>query len=162
VIDFFVKATPKGETLIEILDGQGQVIRKYSSLKTQVPDEPLDPDDKKPEKEIKVEAGLNRFVWDLCYEEANRVPGYHLWEYNSGAQGPVALPGKYQVRLTVDGKSQTVPLEVKLDPRVQVTQGHDSVGVTRGVRTIGVRRYAASAGNPSRSRETVQPAAASP
>jgi photosystem II stability/assembly factor-like uncharacterized protein len=122
VIDFFVKATPKGETLVEILDGQGQVIRKYSSLKTQVPDEPLDPDDKKPEKEIKVEAGLNRFVWDLCYEEANRVPGYHLWEYNSGAQGPVALPGKYQVRLTVDGKSQTVPLEVKLDPRVQVTQ----------------------------------------
>ncbi len=122
VIDFFVKATPKGETLIEILDGQGQVIRKYSSLKTQVPDEPLDPDDKKPEKEIKVEAGLNRFVWDLCYEEANRVPGYHLWEYNSGAQGPVALPGKYQVRLTVDGKSQTVPLELKLDPRVQVSQ----------------------------------------
>jgi hypothetical protein len=122
VIDFFVKAPPKGETLVEILDGQGQVIRKYSSLKTQVPDEPLDPDDKKPEKEIKVEAGLNRFVWDLCYEEANRVPGYHLWEYNSGAQGPVALPGKYQVRLSVDGKSQTVPLEVKLDPRVQVTE----------------------------------------
>jgi hypothetical protein len=98
------------------------VIRRYSSLKTNVPDEPPDPDDKKPEKEIKVEAGLNRFVWDLRYEEANRVPGYYLWEYNSGAKGPMALPGKYQVRLTVDGKSQTVPLEVKLDPRVQVSQ----------------------------------------
>jgi photosystem II stability/assembly factor-like uncharacterized protein len=122
VIDFFVKAVPKGETSIEILDGRGQVIRKYSSLKTDVPDEPLDPDDKKPEKEIKVEAGLNRFAWDLRYEEANRVPGYYLWEYNSGAKGPLALPGKYQVRLTVDGKSQTVPLELKLDPRVQVSQ----------------------------------------
>ena len=122
VIDFYVKAIPKGETLIEVLDGQGQVIRKYSSLKTQVPDEPPDPDDKKPEKEIKVEAGLNRFVWDLRYEEANRVPGYYLWEYTGGAQGPVALPGKYHVRLTVDGKSQTVPLELKLDPRVQVSQ----------------------------------------
>ncbi len=122
VIDFYVKEMPKGETKIEILDGQGQVIREYSSLKTKVPDEPPDPDDKKPEKEIKVEAGLNRFVWDLRYEEANRVPGYYLWEYNSGAQGPAALPGKYQVRLTVEGKSQTVPLELKLDPRVQVAQ----------------------------------------
>jgi photosystem II stability/assembly factor-like uncharacterized protein len=122
VIDFFVKQVPKGETTVEILDGQGQVIRKYSSLKTQVPDEPLDPDDKKPEKEIKVEAGLNRFLWDFRYEEANRVPGYYLWEYNSGAKGPLALPGKYQVRLTADGKSQTVPLELKLDPRVQVSQ----------------------------------------
>ena len=122
VIDFFVKAPPKGETRIEILDGQGQVIRKYSSLKNEVPDEPLDPDDKKPEKEIKVEAGLNRFVWNLRYESANRVPGYYLWEYNGGARGPLALPGSYQVRLTLDGKSQTAPLEVKLDPRVLVSQ----------------------------------------
>ena len=50
---------------------------EYSSQKTETPDEPLDPDDKKPEKELKVEAGLNRFVWDLHYENANRVPGYY-------------------------------------------------------------------------------------
>jgi photosystem II stability/assembly factor-like uncharacterized protein len=122
VIDFYLKQLPKGETTIEILDSQNQVIRKFSSLKTEVPDEPLDPDDKKPEKEIKLEAGLNRFVWNLRYEGANRVPGYYLWEYNGGSRGPLALPGKYQVRLTVDGKSQTAPLEVKLDPRVQVSR----------------------------------------
>jgi hypothetical protein len=86
------------------------------------PEEPLDPDDKKPEKEIKPEAGLNRFVWDLRYEEAHRVPGYYLWEYNRGAQGPVAAPGHYQVRLTVGSESQTAPLELALDPRVKVTQ----------------------------------------
>ena len=122
VIDFFLKDAPKGETTIEILDSQNQVIRKFSSLKTETPDEPLDPDDKKPEKEVKVEAGLNRFVWNLRYENANRVPGYYLWEYNGGARGPIALPGKYQVRLTVDGKSQTAPFELKLDPRVHVSQ----------------------------------------
>ena len=33
----------------------------------------------------------------------------------------MALPGKYQVRLTADGATQTVPLEVKLDPRVTVS-----------------------------------------
>jgi photosystem II stability/assembly factor-like uncharacterized protein len=122
VIDFYMKDVPKGETTLEILDSQGQVIRKYSSQKTETPDEPPDPDDKKPERQIKVEAGLNRFVWNLRYENANRVPGYYLWEYNGGARGPLALPGKYQVRLTVDGKSQTAPMELKLDPRVQVSQ----------------------------------------
>ncbi len=59
---------------------------------------------------------------DLRYEEAHRVPGYYLWEYNRGAQGPVAAPGHYQVRLTVGSQSQTVPLEVDLDPRVKVSQ----------------------------------------
>jgi hypothetical protein len=66
-------------------------------------------------------------VWDLHYEEANRVPGYFLWEYNDGAKGPLALPGKYQVRLTwaengSTGKSLTAPFEVKIDPRVTTAQ----------------------------------------
>ena len=90
---------------IEILDAAGNVIRNYSSRRTEPLDEPRDPDDKKPEKQIKPEDGLNRFVWDLHYEEANRVPGYFLWEYNDGANGPLALPGNYQVRLTANGKS---------------------------------------------------------
>ena len=53
VIDFYVKTLPKGESTIEILDGQGKTIRKYSSQKTETPDQPLDPDDKKPEKNLK-------------------------------------------------------------------------------------------------------------
>ena len=123
VIYFYVKQAPKQEIKIEILDAAGNVIRDYSSLKIEHPDEPLDPDDKKPEKEIKAEVGLNRFVWDLHYQAANRVPGYYLWEYGEGAHGPLALPGKYQVRLTAEGKSQTAPLEVRIDPRVNVPQG---------------------------------------
>jgi hypothetical protein len=34
----------------------------------------------------------------------------------------LAVPGKYQVRLTVDGKTQRAWFEVKLDPRVNVLQ----------------------------------------
>ncbi len=123
VIYYYLKQAPKQEVKIEILDEAGNVVRGYSSTKIEQPEEPLGPDDKKPEKEIKAEAGLNRFVWDVHYEGANRVPGYYLWEYNDGAKGPLALPGKYQVRLTAEGKSQTAPLEVKLDPRVNVSQG---------------------------------------
>ncbi len=122
VIYFYCKKAPKQEVKIEILDAAGRVIRTYSSSKNEALDEPLDPDDKKPEKQIKPEDGLNRFVWDLRYDGANRVPGYFLWEYNDGAKGPLALPGKYEVRLTADGKSMTAPLEVKIDPRVTTPQ----------------------------------------
>ena len=122
VLYYYLKDAPQGEVTIEILDAGGTVIRKYSSSKTEELDEPPDPDDKKPDKEIKVEAGLNRFVWDMRYEGATRVPDYHLWEYNDGRLGPLAVPGQYQVRLTVDGKSQSAPLEVKLDPRLDVAQ----------------------------------------
>lgn len=124
VIYYFLKDAPKSgtEARIEILDASGNVIRKYSSAEYNTLDEPLDPDDKKPEKQIKPEAGLNRFVWDLRYEEAHHVPGYYLWEYGSGARGPVAVPGHYQVRLTVGSQTQTAGFDLKLDPRVQVSQ----------------------------------------
>ena len=122
VIYYYVKAEPKDETTIEILDPSGSVVRKYSSKKTDEPDEPPTPDEKKPEKQIKVEAGLNRFIWDLRYAEASHVPDYYLYEYKAGSDGPLAVPGKYQVRLTVDGKIQTAPLELQLDPRVKVDQ----------------------------------------
>src|SRR5262249_14528136 len=117
VIYYFLKNAPKGETKLEFLDSSGTVVRTVSSNKVEIPEEPLDPDDKKPEKELKPEAGLNRFLWDMRYEGTTRVPGYYLWEYAGGRKGPLAMPGKYQVRLTVDGKTQTAPLEIKLDPR---------------------------------------------
>ncbi len=123
VIYYYVKDLPKGEITIEILDSAGNVARKYSSLKIDRPDEPLNPEDKKPEKQIKAAAGLNRFTWDLRYASASYVPNYYLFEYKDGARGPLALPGKYQVRLTVEGKSLTAPMELKLDPRLNVPQG---------------------------------------
>jgi photosystem II stability/assembly factor-like uncharacterized protein len=124
VIYYFLKDAPKGDTAtkLEILDASGKVIRKYSSTEYNSLEEPPGPDDKKPEKQLKPDAGLNRFVWDLRYEEARRVPGYYLYEYNGGGRGPVAVPGQYQARLTVGAQSQTVPFDLKLDPRVNVSQ----------------------------------------
>ena len=126
LIYFSLGAKPKGENWknvsIEILDAKGALVRKYSSEKSKPLDEPLDPDAEKPKKEIEPAAGLNRFAWDLHYEEVTRVPGYYLYDYQGGAAGPVALPGSYQVRVTAEGESQTAPLEVKLDPRVHVSR----------------------------------------
>jgi hypothetical protein len=36
-------------------------------------------------------------------------------------QGSLVLPGNYTVRLTVDGKSETAPLLIKMDPRVHTS-----------------------------------------
>jgi hypothetical protein len=50
-------------------------------------------------------AGLNRFTWDFRYDGA----------------GPLAVPGKYQLRLsgaTPESWTQTQSLEVALDPRL--------------------------------------------
>ena len=69
---------------------------------------------------LPAEAGLNRFVWDLGYEGASTVPHAPLW--GGSTKGPEALPGTYQVRLTVLGKAYTAPLQIEPDPRLKVTQ----------------------------------------
>ena len=71
------------------------------------------------QKRVPAEAGLNRFVWDLRYADAAKFPGLILW--SGDMRGPLALPGTYQVRLTINGKVMTASLEVKKDPRVQAT-----------------------------------------
>jgi hypothetical protein len=65
------------------------------------------------------DAGLNRFVWDLRYAESVRFPGMILW--SGEMRGPRVVPGMYQVRLTVDGKTTSENFEVKPDPRLQTT-----------------------------------------
>jgi hypothetical protein len=56
-------------------------------------------------------AGVNRFSWDLRYPGATTFDGLIMWA--AGTNGPLALPGTYQVRLTVDDKpAQVQNLEI--------------------------------------------------
>jgi photosystem II stability/assembly factor-like uncharacterized protein len=116
----FTKTKPK-QAKLEILDASGKVIRTYSSDTAKPTEEQLDPEDEKPKKQLELKPGLNRLVWDVRYEGPPRVKDYYLYEYDTGSKGPMALPGRYQVRLTADGRTSTVPLEVKLDPRVNAS-----------------------------------------
>jgi hypothetical protein len=59
-------------------------------------------------------AGLNRATWNLEYPGVVTFPNMVLW--GASTSGPLALPGTYQVRLTVDGKSQTQPLVIGKHP----------------------------------------------
>ena len=70
---------------------------------------------------------MNRYVWDLRYASPSAVqhtyPISALYERtHAEPQGPFVVPGKYEVRLTVDGKTYKQPLVVEMDPRVKVTQ----------------------------------------
>jgi photosystem II stability/assembly factor-like uncharacterized protein len=74
---------------------------------------------KKEEPKLPAEPGLNRFAWDLRLKEAEDFEGLVLW--GGDQTGPRVPPGRYQARLTVAGQSQTVPFEVKADPRSKAT-----------------------------------------
>ena len=119
-IYFNLKSVPK-DAALEILDSSGGIVSKVSNKETEDVDEPLDPDDEKPKKKLELKPGLNRYVWNLRYQDVPRLPNYYLYEYQGGTRGPLALPGEYRVRLTADGKSYTAPLQLKMDPRVQVS-----------------------------------------
>jgi photosystem II stability/assembly factor-like uncharacterized protein len=106
---------------LEILDSSGKVIRKYPPKKEESGgDAEYSFRRGGNAGSLSADAGLNRFVWDLRYEGATKVPEAPLW--GGDTDGPEALPGAYQVRLTVLGKSYTAPLEIKADPRLKVSQ----------------------------------------
>jgi hypothetical protein len=119
VIYYNLKETPKDEVTLEILDAQGKSVRKYSSKVEPPTGLPADFPFQPPSQRLPTEKGLNRFAWNLRYEDASRYPGMVLWA--AGVQGPLVLPGTYQVKLSVGGKSETAPLTIQLDPRVKTS-----------------------------------------
>ena len=131
IIDYSFGTIPAGEVTLEIFDSAGALVRKYSSNES-----PRKLDETQafptywfnPPAPLSKRIGMNRFVWDLRYERPMALRyGYSIAAaYGEDAimlpEGPLALPGVYQVKLTVDGRTYTTPLEVKLDPRVKTSQ----------------------------------------
>jgi photosystem II stability/assembly factor-like uncharacterized protein len=121
VIDYWLKEATKGELTLEILDGKGKLVRKYSSKGSGLPAGiPREYARFFRSARLTTHAGVNRFVWNLRYTSSRTVPGAVSW--GGSPFGPTVVPGTYQVKLTVDGKSYTAPVTVKEDPRISVTQ----------------------------------------
>ncbi|HJR59902.1 MAG TPA: hypothetical protein VJ813_10900 [Vicinamibacterales bacterium] len=128
ILDYHLPREAKQVTL-EILGPGGEVIRRYSSA-----DEPerIDPNTLpyptywiRPQHSLGTAAGHHRFVWDLRYPPPRGARRTHsiaaIYQNTpSGPRGPFVHPGAYMVRLTVDGAPQQRPLEVRLDPRVEI------------------------------------------
>jgi photosystem II stability/assembly factor-like uncharacterized protein len=119
ILYYYLKEEPKEPAKLEFLDAQGKVIRSFTSEEKKKEGAAEEWERDQPEEHIPAKAGLNRFAWDLRYELPAKIPQAI---YDAGEPlGPLVLPGAYQIRFTVAGKSQTAPIEVKMDPRVQTS-----------------------------------------
>ena len=94
-IDYFLKEKAK-EVKVEILDASGAAVRTIAG---------------------KSAAGHDRLSWDLRYPGATVFEGLVLRSAQA-ERGPLAPPGRYQVRVTADGQSQMRPLEVRMNPNL--------------------------------------------
>jgi photosystem II stability/assembly factor-like uncharacterized protein len=115
-IRYWLKQAPRTLTL-DILDASGKVVRTYKGGPP--PDTSKKADDDDDDREpppAPMLVGLNTQTWDLRYAPATRFPKMILW--GATTNGPVALPGTYQVRLTVDGRTFTRPVTVRKNPLI--------------------------------------------
>jgi photosystem II stability/assembly factor-like uncharacterized protein len=127
VIYYYSKNKPSGEITLELTDASGKQIRKFSSKPSggEAAGPPAGAEEgffggggpRRPP----AEAGLNRFVVDLRYADATRFPGLIMW--GGSTTGPRVVPGSYQLKLTINGKTMVQSFEVKKDPRLETTQG---------------------------------------
>ena len=122
VIDYFLKSAPQEKITLEILDAQGNLVRKFVSREQKkAGGSGPGPSSEPGGQFLPAGAGMNRFIWNLRSEGPPVIPGGDEDDF-FGAEGPLSVPGTYQVKLSVGEKTLTAPLEVKLDPRVEVSQ----------------------------------------
>ncbi len=126
VIDYFLNSNASGPVTLEIVDGRGQIVRRFSSTDAIPKIDPMLEIPKywvRPPQVLSAEAGVHRFVWDLHLAPLpNAKPEYPIAAvYRNTAAKPTSpwvMPDRYTIRLMVDGKAYTQPLTVTMDPRV--------------------------------------------
>ncbi len=132
IVDYFLPASATGKVTLEILDAKGLLVRRFSStdLPETTPAElaklPIPSYWARPPSTLSASGGLHRWIWDLHYTAPESLRhGYPMTAVLQRTPrlpaGPRALPGNYQVRLTVGDRVLTAPLLVTLDPRVRVS-----------------------------------------
>jgi photosystem II stability/assembly factor-like uncharacterized protein len=129
ILDYAL-ASPAGRVVIAIYDSAGRQVRSYASGDA-VPAPILHLDKpaywERPFVTPPTGAGMHRFVWDLRAPPprtlAQNLP-ISAVPHNTPRvpEGPLVVPGRYTVRLQVDGRTVAQPLEVAMDPRVAISQ----------------------------------------
>jgi photosystem II stability/assembly factor-like uncharacterized protein len=118
VIDYYLPSAATGPLTLEIVDAGGNVVRHLTSVKPQQSEQPPEwPDQVRPAKTLPTAAGMNRFVWDLRYDDPVQIPD--AFYAGLPPRGPIVLPGNYTLRMSYEGATPTAPLVVRADPRVK-------------------------------------------
>jgi photosystem II stability/assembly factor-like uncharacterized protein len=122
MIDYFLQS-PASAIRLEVFDAQQNLVRKFSSedpiMKKHAPLPVAERWFPKPEI-LEKAAGMHRFVWNLTWGSSGG-PSADEDAETRDPRGPKPVPGIYQVRLTVDGKTQNQSLKVIMDPRSPAT-----------------------------------------
>jgi photosystem II stability/assembly factor-like uncharacterized protein len=126
VINYYLRSAATSPVVLEITDAAGKLVRRYAS-----DDKPLSVDTSKinppeywirPFQPLKISAGMQRFVWDLKYPNPKAdfdLPISAIVHDTPWVpEGPAVLPGVYNLKLTVDGKTYSQKLMVRMDPRI--------------------------------------------
>src|SRR5882762_5910231 len=130
ILNYFPPANSAGEIQLEIYDADEKLVRSFSSAAaTREPEETPYVAEywiEHPQALSKT-TGMHRFVWNLRYADPRAMHPQSPYNYPIAAivgatplppQGPLVLPGKYEVRLKAGGQVLRQALEVKMDPRV--------------------------------------------
>ncbi|MBZ5583487.1 MAG: glycoside hydrolase [Acidobacteriia bacterium] len=127
ILDYYLASAASAPVTLEILDGAGALVRRYSSA------DPLDPIPAnlniptywvRPPRSLSAAPGMHRWLWDMHYTPLSGGRGGYgmqaiVHDTPLGTTSIWAAPGPYTVRLTVDGRNYAQPLTVKMDPRVK-------------------------------------------
>ena len=116
--DYFLNKDAS-EVKIEFLDAQGTVLRSFTG--TPKTEKPAGEDDNPffgggPPR-VPTSRGINRFTWDMRYEGAVVFPGMIMWAAQP-QRGPAAPTGRYSVRITANGETESRDFNIAIDPRL--------------------------------------------
>jgi photosystem II stability/assembly factor-like uncharacterized protein len=134
IINYFLSDSSRGEVKLEVFDAQNHLVRRYSSADQPKPMDKIAAENPipmywvRPQQILSSEAGFHRFVWDLHYAPPDSLnhefPISAIYRNTPELPlGAMALPGRYVVKLTVNGKSQEQPLNLRMDPRIKTPTG---------------------------------------
>ena len=90
---------------LEFLDNEKKLIKKY--------------DNQSDENALDINGEKNSFVWNMRYDDAKGFDGLIMWA--ASLRGPIASPGQYYVKLTVNEKSEEQSFNILKDPRSNST-----------------------------------------
>ena len=112
VVNYFLKNFADSALVnIKVLDKNKNVIKTFSTKALPTGDT----------GKIEAVRGMNQFVWDMQYPEAEKAEGMIIWNTIRG--GMKAAPGKYYVRIISDKKDSTeTEFTIKANPNYKTSQ----------------------------------------
>jgi len=127
VFDYYLKSAAN-HIKLEILDEKRELVANFTSDDAKEQKRASRPIAERwfPKPEIlEITPGMHRFIWNLAWGNPNGKPAdQSIDDEYRPPRGPRAIPGTYQVRLTIDEKSFSQPLKIVMDPRSPATP-HD-------------------------------------